>query len=796
MRSFILYLFLFVLLSSLKAGQNKADSLIIEVNNTTDLEIKARLYNEIGNTYRYFQTDSALKYLYLAEQISKANNLHKQLAESYIERAIVWEKKRNHDSTQILLKLGYTVSKKHSYHLGILKSLNSIGLYKHLNKKYEQAYVAFDEALLHIDNIQDKKVLTMLFNNIAMNHRATNKTDLALESYHKALLLSEELDDERGIGIICSNMGLLYQAKGKTELALEYLNRSLEIRQKRNNPHGLYIVLLNLGLVFENENEYQIALQYYKKALPLAKKLNHENNVAKLNNNIAIVFKEMEMYDSAFYYCRISLKQRQKQNNQSGIAHTKTTLAQLYLLNNKYNEALETFTEALDIANKDNDLRLLQKINKGLYNTYYDQGHYKQAFNFLIKYQAVSDSLFNIESQKNLDNVEGKYQNLKKEKENQFLQKENQLKDEKIKRQLYFGIAIISVFVLILIILAIVIHSKKRIRKVNLLLRQKNQEIELQAQNLEVALDRQKELMQLNESIISMIAHDLKNPLNAIINISALDKMKEKEEFIQHAGRNMLNMVLNLLDVYKPGTEKIKLDKKKILLSDLLNKVLVEVDFLIKERSLKIRIPSDTACTINTDENILYRIITNLLTNAIKFAPNNSVIDIKLKSVDENSIKISVSNQGPGIKESDQQSIFNKFVQAERRKSGNVQSSGLGLAFCKLATEALGGEIGVISESPTGVEFWFTHPEAICQLKKLNPPVKDVTTKLTLKDDEVRYLAYYKQQLKGRHIFEVTAINKVINQIDKMSPSIDTWKKCIDEAVFSGNQERFNSLIN
>ena len=99
----------------------------------------------------------------------------------------------------------------------------------------------------------------------------------------------------------------------------------------------------------------------------------------------------------------------------------------------------------------------------------------------------------------------------------------------------------------------------------------------------------------------------------------------------------------------------------------------------------------------------------NLIANAIKFTPKDGKIIVEAKT-DASKATISVEDTGPGIPKEFHEKIFEKFGTVEARKEGSKTSTGLGLAFCKLAIEMHGGKIGVESEVGKGSRFWFTLP--------------------------------------------------------------------------------------
>ena len=112
---------------------------------------------------------------------------------------------------------------------------------------------------------------------------------------------------------------------------------------------------------------------------------------------------------------------------------------------------------------------------------------------------------------------------------------------------------------------------------------------------------------------------------------------------------------------------------------------------------------------VDCDPDVTRRIVTNLVANAIKFTPRTGDVRIAV-SGGERGVKVTVADTGPGIPREYRARIFEKFGQVPTRGEAHKHSTGLGLAFCKLAVEAQGGEIGVDSEVGKGSVFWFVLP--------------------------------------------------------------------------------------
>ncbi|NOQ28038.1 MAG: tetratricopeptide repeat protein [Bacteroidales bacterium] len=785
----ILFFIVVLFCSSIKvfSQQVNTDSLILLVNNTSDESDKVKLLNEIGNQLRYTDIEEAYQYLLKSEKLALKLKDWEQLSESYVEQGIVWQKKRMKDSAEYYLNKSYQIADENNYFNVKFKCLISLGLHNYYKKNYRKADSLYKHALSLEEIITKKELSVMLYNDIAMLNKASGDYDLAMENYHKALIISNKIGETTASGIVYSNLGLLYERQEEHELALEYLFKSLKIRQNKMQLKGESIVLNNLGLVYEGMGQYEKAKSYYRKSLEIKKQLNHRSGIAKIYNNIGIIYKNLGILDSARINYDKSLEINIELRDWTIVSHTYRNIGILYRIKKDYTTSIIYFDKALEIAENDNDIQELVKIYKELYEIYNKMEDYKNAFNYSYKYKIVYDSIYNLKSRKYIEEVEGKYQNLKKEKENQALLSNNLIKDEQLKQQVIIEFFIIILTILILVVLVVVIKSKSKLQQINKLLSQKNIQIENKRNKLKSA---NKELIKLGlfkENMTNMLVHDLKNPLNSILNIDIFPDTDSMILFVKQAGFKMMNLVQNMLDVYKYESAEFQLNKSKNKIEDLIKEAIVDIGFSVNQKSLKIDFKKSDNYFVYSDAEITKRILVNILSNAVKFSPKKGQITVNTVITDNKKLKISIFNQGIGIPKENHKLIFERFGQAKQMSLDKFSSTGLGLTFCKMAVEAHNGEIGVISESKTGVEFWFTLPE-ITQ-ESANNVENDITKNISLSD--MQYLKPFIKELHSYEIYEVSAIKSILKKIDKKNENINNWKNDVENALYDGNSELF-----
>jgi len=225
-------------------------------------------------------------------------------------------------------------------------------------------------------------------------------------------------------------------------------------------------------------------------------------------------------------------------------------------------------------------------------------------------------------------------------------------------------------------------------------------------------------LDELRADLTSMIFHDLRSPLgNVLSSLEVLkSSMKDDDEAIQavlaialRSGRRLSRLIEQLLDLEQLETGEAVLSKSKGSLSSLIVEAVEEVLPVAEGKGhvLSFDLGPDSLPLVDMDSEMIRRVLINLLENAIKYSRSEGNIAVALDR-SENSLRVGVSDNGPGIPKEDQKRIFEKFARVQRK--GRPKGLGLGLAFCRLAVEAHGGRIWVESEPGQGSTFYFTLP--------------------------------------------------------------------------------------
>jgi PAS domain S-box-containing protein len=231
------------------------------------------------------------------------------------------------------------------------------------------------------------------------------------------------------------------------------------------------------------------------------------------------------------------------------------------------------------------------------------------------------------------------------------------------------------------------------------------------------ALATEKELNDLKTKFLSLVSHEFKTPLTGILTSSMLlskyklaEQQDKRDKHINTINSKVyyLNNILNdFLSVEKLESGKVNYRFTEFRLSKVINEVIYNANMLLKEGQ-KINYPEDIDdMSLIQDEKTLELALSNLVHNAIKYSPENTTIQLKVKQDAINTTFIIIDN-GIGIPENDQKNIFNRYFRAENALLN--QGTGIGLNIVKTHLENLGGTISFESEENKGSTFTITIP--------------------------------------------------------------------------------------
>jgi signal transduction histidine kinase len=215
------------------------------------------------------------------------------------------------------------------------------------------------------------------------------------------------------------------------------------------------------------------------------------------------------------------------------------------------------------------------------------------------------------------------------------------------------------------------------------------------------------ELEAMRDTLTQTLVHDLKNPLAALVgNLELLDahgdpKTVTRITRAKSSASRMHRMILDLLDVSRFEQGRLQIKPEAVDPSAVAQAAVAEAETAASHRGVRFEVEVPVReCTVHADGSILRRIVDNLVANAVAHSTAESVVRVAV-NVREEGIELSVADQGPGIPAEHREKVFEKYARLDSESSGVTANRGLGLTFCRLATEAHGGTIWV-EDAPGG----------------------------------------------------------------------------------------------
>jgi len=228
-----------------------------------------------------------------------------------------------------------------------------------------------------------------------------------------------------------------------------------------------------------------------------------------------------------------------------------------------------------------------------------------------------------------------------------------------------------------------------------------------------------KEANATKDKFFSIIAHDLKNPFNALIGFSEILMENQKnmepqevDELIQmlnNASHQAYKLLEDLLMWSKAQQGKIAFIPQKIIVSDIFDEIQSNLENVAAKKSIFIKFDDSTDTVLYADSNMLKTILRNLISNAIKFSSRGSEVRVQIEKEDEFA-RITVSDNGTGISEINLDRLWQLSGQFTTKGTENEEGTGLGLVLCKEFVDKHGGKIWAESKLGKGSNFMFTIP--------------------------------------------------------------------------------------
>lgn len=525
----------------------------------------------------------------------------------------------------------------------------------------------------------------------------------ALEALNRALALYNEAQSDRVL-LVYSTMGNVYTSLKDYEKMLSFARQYLITAQRLNSRQDEGIAYFFQGYTQNTLGKYQDA----KVSLLLAENLLREVQYPF----ISIVYNAMAELHIAQGNLAEALKrlnQATDADRQVGFRYNEGTyllqLAEIYRQRGELELAITELKSGLDMDVVQNDKVVFLDILEQLILLSEATNDYRAALDYSKQYREVYKQSFNEQQSRLLALNRVRLAISEKEEMIKLLEKDNQLKEQRnlIQQkqntyQLYFIVGVILSLVLV----------------IGLLMRTRQQRKALD----DLTQDLRK-ATKAKSDFLARMSHEIRTPLNAIIGLTKLSqRAAESQEQqtnlvqIEGASQTLLSVINDILDFSKIEAGKLDIESTQFNLSALVNRTVRLHLGRAHEKHIELiqHIARDVPLNLVGDPLRIQQVLSNLLSNALKFTEEGLVsVSVRCTSDDDKVLlEFEVKDTGIGLSSKQKAKLFRPFSQGDESISRRYGGSGLGLTICKQLTSLMGGEIWVESQLGKGASFYFT----------------------------------------------------------------------------------------
>ena len=651
------------------------------------------------------------------------------------------------DSAILVSEQIISLSKRLHYTVGIIRGMNAKALCEWYGKDPQQAVPTFREVYEIAMKQKNADLQALVTNNMGVYYMQFGQSDTAEKYLQLSLKISKPLPDQSRYAKTAGDLSMIYLNKGDYIESISLLLESLQYYERIEKKYDIIINRLRLGLIYHDIGDFDNAAKALKGAREVNQSFGDKNLENTLNLNTGVLYYQVKKDpDSAAIFLNKAKEMAAHLPGQELMLLMATVnLGNVAIMKKDYHKALDYYTGVIEspLLQSRNHERSAVLVNLG--EIYQHLGQYDKAekyaregvalahansflkyektgydvlaaiavrkknFQEAYRYKITSDSLqeciWNEDIKKKVTEATFSLALKQKDNKNSLLQKENEIKAKTIFHQRFLIGGTVMILLLVIILTMVISRNHRRQQQLN-------QELDLKNKQLA-------ESNQTKDKFLSIIAHDLKSPFNALLGLlSELDEhytdfdeatRREIIHKLRISSRNTFNLLENLLDWTQSQRGKIECVPLEFRVAEVITEVLAVLGSRAEAKKQRFAMTADAELSIHSDPRLLKAILINLVNNSIKFSPENKEIRV-IATRDTDTVKITVSDQGIGIPADQLTRLFGIDSPFKRKGTNNEPGTGLGLIMCQEYVTLLGGSIRAESTEGTGSSFVINLP--------------------------------------------------------------------------------------
>ncbi len=604
--------------------------------------------------------------------------------------------------------------------------------------KYFFAFIVFFYSSLY-SQPNEETDSTAYYSSLSNSNIQTNNYKEALLHTQKAIDYAEKNKNIKDQAQQTFNLGKIYFDLKKYDDAIETLLKSAALFSNFEPSLERSATYYHIGLCYMQKQNYDRASIYFERAKSINDKLRVPDTAELFNLQKGLIYKSKNKLDLALSSFKVIIAKPDNAALTNTKAEATYQIGKIEASRNRNNLALNYLNKALELNSKSENLEQKSNILLALSDVYEKTLDKNNAYFYLKQHLNLKENITILnnerlgiddyqkfkETEKLKEIAQANYENKEQEKANKFS-----------KLISIFAIALIS----ILSLLSLSLYKNNIIRnQSNLLLQEKNKE-------LEIAKDKAEKASKARSEFLSTVSHELRTPLNAINGIThlLLEENPKKNQLdylssLKFSGDYLTKFINEILEINKIDSHKSEIEYTSFNLKKLLEDIKHSLKELavVNNNDFKLEVDAAIPDYLIGDPTKLSQIIMNLINNALKFTKNGNVTVItNLETLEDKkaTLYFEITDTGIGIPEDKLSSVFDSFSQGSIEVNRKYGGTGLGLTIVKKLIKILGGHIKLKSVVGEGSTFSFNlefqiSPQQESQIEK-KPMIKYDATKL------------------------------------------------------------------
>lgn len=718
--------------------EKQIDSLKNLLSSSQPDTLLVKRLNEIARLYNMVSPDSSLNYsnrsIAIASQTGDTVGWGRAFINSgisYDNLGLLDQSVREFDKA---IKLIVPTSNKRL----LSSAYTNIGIVHNERGRFDSALICFQQSIAYKDSSKDLESIGIVYTNIGVVYNNLGEINKALEYFIKSRNIARKFDDKQGVADNNLNIADIYFTGNKHQQALDLLNETLKIQEELGDKEGLCYSNEALGLNYCKLGNHEKALALFDEALRIANEMQLLSRIGTIEQDIGDCYADKKDYAAAAAHYAKSLEANTRLGEKKSLIINHISFGQLNLAINHTSEALHEFNQAAAMAAESRYLAGLRQAYEGLSNTYEKAGDYHNAYLYYVKKSSVDDSIRNEEETRHLMLLQVQFETERKDQQIALLNARAQLQESQNRKALLLRNVFIAGFTAALGILLLLWLYARREKRTNALLKEKNEIIRAQKEQVEDALHQlQQSQSQLihSEKMASLgqltagVAHEINNPINFVsANVNPLKRNFDElvKELKNDPNKNItaeLNYLISecyqLLGGIEEGSRRTaeivkglrnfsradEGDQKLVDVHEGIESSLLILNNKLKHQQIEVIKSFASLPLISCFPGQLNQVWMNLLSNAIDAIGENGKIFITT-SRQNDKVVISIKDTGKGMSDEMKAKVFDPFFTTKEVGKG----TGLGLSISYGIIQKHHGNIEVNSKEGEGAEFIVTLP--------------------------------------------------------------------------------------